>query len=197
MRHNRTCISCDLPITKQSKTGRCRLCALALSNRSPEFQRRRRDAIVRRLSDPVERQRAARQLYTNHMKAREDPEVDRRLRDNMARVRINMSDPEMRARFVEGTPARIKKRVETIFAWCPPDLRDEYRRLRKKGRLKAAEAKRIILDLDAYRNREMTPFERALERVRNGAGIVNVRPIRRPDPAFTLGGVSSIDGATG
>lgn len=110
----------------------------------------------------------------------------------MLRIRLDWTDPEVRARFKAGTPARIQKRIDTIFAWCPDDLRDEYRRLRKKGKLSAAEAKRVILDLDAYRNREMTPFERAMERVRQGAGIVTVRPIPRAEYQFTLGGVSSL-----
>lgn len=39
----------------------------------------------------------------------------------------------------------------------------------------------------------LTPFERAMERVRQGAGIIEVRPInRRVEPSYTLGGVSSI-----
>lgn len=187
------CRDCSSPISKQSKTGRCRKCALAVSNADPEFQRRRRTAIIRRFDDPLERARAARQLYENHMTAREDPEVDRRVRENMRRCRINMDDPEQRARFIAGTPDRIRKRIETVFAWCPPDLRDEYRRLRKKGRLKAPEAKQMILDMHACRTRELTPFERQLERIRQGAGIVIVRPIsRRVEPPYTLGGVSSL-----
>lgn len=39
----------------------------------------------------------------------------------------------------------------------------------------------------------MTAFERAMERVRQGAGISIVRPIpRRTEPMFTLGGVSEL-----
>lgn len=38
----------------------------------------------------------------------------------------------------------------------------------------------------------LTPFERAMERVRNGASISIVRPIPRSEYQFTLGGVSSI-----
>lgn len=40
-------------------------------------------------------------------------------------------------------------------------------------------------------------FERQLELVRQGANIIEVRPIRRAEPMFTLGGVSSMDGAAG
>lgn len=39
---------------------------------------------------------------------------------------------------------------------------------------------------------ELTAFERAMERVKAGARIVEIRPIRRPDPPFTLGGVSEL-----
>lgn len=187
-----SCKSCGGPVSTQSKTGNCRVCALAVSNASADFQSRRRAGINRRFEDPEQRAVAARQLYENHMAARRDPEVDERLRENMRRNRWNPCDPEVRAKFLAGTPARIQKRIETIFAWCPADLRDEYRRLRSKGRMSAAEAKEIILRQDAWRNREMTPFERAMERVRQGAGISIVHPIRRPDPQFTLGGVSSL-----
>ena len=37
----------------------------------------------------------------------------------------------------------------------------------------------------------MTPFERQLMRVREGAKLVTVQSIRSADPAFTLGGVSA------
>ncbi len=36
----------------------------------------------------------------------------------------------------------------------------------------------------------LTAFERAMERVKAGAGIVEIRPISRADPTMTLGGVS-------
>ncbi len=62
---------------------------------------------------------------------------------------------------------------------------------------KAAKAKEIMRAKIEAARAQMTPFERAMERIRNGANIIEVRPIRRPDPTYTLGGVSSIDGATG
>lgn len=69
------------------------------------------------------------------------------------------------------------------LAWCPPGRLNEYRSFAKA--LGAAEARRII-------EADMTPFERQLARVRGGAKLVEVRPLRRlAEPSVTLGGVPS------
>lgn len=69
------------------------------------------------------------------------------------------------------------------LAWCPPDRLGEYRSFCKS--VGAAEARRII-------EADMTPFERQLARVRTGAKLIEVRPLRRlSEPTVTLGGVPS------
>lgn len=59
-----------------------------------------------------------------------------------------------------------RSRTETLLAWCPRELRDEYRRLLRK-RVKAAEAKEMILaqhekDMAAFRRRLMEEQQRKL-----------------------------------
>ena len=80
--------------------------------------------------------------------------------------------------------------------------------LELQNRLAYAEADnaRFVAALNRVRREDVSQaaqdapssFERQLERVRMGAGIVEVRPIsKRTDPTFTLGGVSSMDGTAG
>ena len=90
----------------------------------------------------------------------------------------------------------------TRMAWCPPELRDEYRDLVRRQRLPAAEA-RAIIEGQAARNAEraakaeadrlasMTLLERQLERVAKGARVIEVHPLRKTGPELTLGGVSA------
>jgi len=77
--------------------------------------------------------------------------------------------------------------------WCPPDLIDDARALMKC--VSMAEARRIIeADLAARerkRRAAMTPFERQMDAIRRGVGLVGkVDTSRAYD--VTLGGVSSI-----
>lgn len=84
--------------------------------------------------------------------------------------------------------------------WLPVGRMQEYRNLAFDHGLD--EAKRIILgrietersEAAAARRAEAArpkTFAEQLERVRNGAALVNVIRLRRPDPAMTLGGVAT------
>lgn len=111
-------------------------------------------------------------------------------------------------------PRRDAKRTEGKKAlrkieWLPPEKRRQYRKLTHQ--LGAEEAKRFILGKSVLAApaaiapppgpdqlpRAVPPFRRALSfeeqlaRVAAGAGLVEVIPLRRPDPAGTLGGVAS------
>lgn len=75
--------------------------------------------------------------------------------------------------------------------WCPAELRGEYRKMCKL--MPGAEAKRIILDDLAAKERAriaaLSPFERQMDAVRRGVGLVQkFEPVRSYDR--TLGGVS-------
>lgn len=70
---------------------------------------------------------------------------------------------------------------------------------RNRRAIAAGANDRFLLALDrvgkhhdlTFTDEGITPFERAMERVRNGASISIVRPIPRSEYQFTLGGVSS------
>lgn len=112
-----------------------------------------------------------------------------------------LSDPDKRAAHAAASASRLAAWRETPegraaqkrtaraanrasarrTAWLPDDRREEHWRLRKA--FGAAESKRMILA-------SMTPFERKLARVREGAQLVAAFAPRRADPVFTLGGVA-------
>lgn len=71
--------------------------------------------------------------------------------------------PEGKAR----SGALMKRHLAAKLAWCPEELRAEYRRLLKTYSAKVARQK-----IEA----KMTPFERQLSRVRGGARI-EARPV--------------------
>lgn len=136
-----------------------------------------------------------------------DPAVKARRAKTISatRRRKEANDPEFRAKSAahgkwlsqnfngnDSISAEERKRIgrkltERYLGWCPPDLRDDYRRLVRNMRYTAAEARTMI---EEYMEKRMTPFERAMERVRRGAGIFTVPDLRAPAPAYTLGGVS-------
>lgn len=89
-------------------------------------------------------------------------------------------------------PRRQKTRV-LLKDWCPPERMIEARRLLKSFRM--LEVRRIIETEIAAVERErvaaLSPFERQMEAVRRGVGLVQkFEPVRSYDR--TLGGVSSI-----
>ncbi len=112
---------------------------------------------------------------------------------NMARKSLAARTPESAEKQRRSHRATLDAKHEQRMAWCPIDRRDEYLKLRRQN--PAAEAKRIIMDdLAASERRRlaaMTPFERQMEKVRNGARLVEKFTPRMADHAFTLGGVAS------
>ncbi len=62
-----------------------------------------------------------------------------------------------------------------MLGWCPPERRAEYRHLTRDKRIKAADARRIILDTIAAeraRAENLSPFERQERALRKGAKII-------------------------
>lgn len=165
------CLDCAGPVSRQSRTSRCRACALAVLNASPAFAASRTAGIRRRYEDPVFRARKARAIHARHMAARRNPETAERLNRNIWIARQRLTDPDVRAKFLAGRAAAGRKRSATVLKWCPPDRIEEYRSLTRSKRMKAAEARRMIEET-------MTPFERQLTRVRNGAGITDYARLR-------------------
>jgi len=179
-----TCSDCDAPITVQSKTGRCRPCAMARMGETYTTERRRA-AIQKRLSDPIQMKRQQQQIVQAGAEARKDPAFMARLseigRENMKAA----FTPEARAKWRASRPRANRKRSDTMLAWCPPRLRDEYRKLLKRGNMRAATARAAI-------EVKITPFDRQLMKVRAGAGIIERRPIPTRQYDCTLGGGSPL-----
>jgi hypothetical protein len=184
-----TCRDCSAPITRQSKTGRCRACAFAVTTAAPEFEAKRVAGIRALHLDPTFRARKARAIHAAHMAARLDPEKRARLNRNIFVARARLSDPDVRARMLAARPAAGRKRTATVMSWCPSARWGEYRRLVRSKRLLAAEARRVIEDT-------LSPLERQLVAIQQGA-----RLIARPDLSdkrgydFTLAGASPLGGA--
>lgn len=162
----RGCSDCSAPISRGNKTGRCNPCALRHRNADPAFQARRIAAIRKAYREPVKRAAAAKRIYAHHQAARRDPAMREKLNRNIWVARERLSDPDVLAK-MEGRRAQAgRNRTETCLAWCPADRRDEYRYLVRSKRLPAADAKARILA-------SLTPFERQMQAVRNGAGLVS------------------------
>jgi len=184
-----TCLDCPNPITVQSKTGRCRTCAIRVVNSDPI-------AIARRASANRQKAKANGHIYGKRLleakrEAMKDPEKRARIVAAQYQNSKAMWTPEARRKWFASRKASQVKRVNTMLAWCPPKWRDEYRRLLNRGKWRANTARKAIEDRIAAERARMTPFERQMEAVRNGAGIsIKPRIVREYD--FTLGGVSPL-----
>lgn len=180
-----SCLGCGGPVSKQSRTGRCRVCALAAMNADPVTRERKARANRRKAQDPVFRAKLKARIAQAGRDARSDAEFLEIIRECGRRNIAAAFTPEARAKWHAGRKEAGKKRTATCMAWCPADRIAEYRNLTRIKKIPAAEAKRMILATP-------TPFQAMLNRVRDGAGIITVKPIRRPEPTFTLGGVSEL-----
>lgn len=186
-----TCSDCPSPISRQSTTGRCRRCALAVTQSTQQWRDRQRAGAKARLKDPTFRAAQVRRLRAANDRAWNDPDKRASMLAMLAANRARSFTPEARANWLAGRPEAARKRSETVMGWCPPEYREQYRELRYKGkRLKAAEARRVIEEKIAADRALMTPFERQLAKVRAGANIIEIRPARAPDPAYSLTGSS-------
>lgn len=223
----RVCISCPSTIGASNRSGRCRACARAWLNANPAAAEARRAGLKRHYADPANV--AAAQARAIEM-GRNLPEAEReRRRERGRQLGATMLRAAAQAITRETRIENGRKRSDTVLAWCPPAWRAKYRDLKKRGR-RAADAKRIILDLIAGRpgpilyaqqrtklawcppsrrdeyckvakslgaaearrviEADLTPFERQLARAAAGARLIEVRPLRKIDHAFTLGGVA-------
>lgn len=142
----RPCSQCGSLIRPRNTTGLCHRCNIARSNADPEFNRRKGEGLRRRM--------------------REDPEYAERLRKSGRRMGLKASlDPELRERRVIfgkwlyrnvlSRPDVVAKRDEALkhigpamrrakLPWLPDEYRDEYRKLIRNRKLKAAEARAVI-----------------------------------------------------
>jgi hypothetical protein len=151
------CLDCSTPITVQSKTGRCRGCANRWNAKQPDFQRRRSEGILRGFLEHPERKDAYRAQLAAAAKL---PHAVERRRENAKAMRLwEIGLPLVGAK---GSPSRMragKRRVETLMAWCPPQLRADYRQLVYSKKLRAREARQVI---EQHHETEMVRWRREI-----------------------------------
>jgi hypothetical protein len=200
-----TCSACPSPIGPKNRSGLCRSCVARRMTQDPEINARRAVSHLAACRSPEWRQRSSKRLkafFEGNETARQERR-ERGIRD------YHKTIGSEKARSANQVPEVVARRSnaarETRLGWCPVEYRQDYLDLLRKKHIKAIDAKRMILaEIAAKKVPEapalpmLTSFERAMELVRNGADIIEVRPFnRRADPTYTLGGVSCIDGATG
>lgn len=165
---SRICLDCPATISAAS-SGRCRSCGRKALYADPAARQKMSEAKKQSLKDPAKR--------AVHAAA-----ASKRLAEWHASTDRDWS-------------AWHKARHAERFAWLPQERRADYQRLRKMRGVGAEKAKAMILEemaRDERRRRAaLSPFERQMEALNRGVGLVEKVTLRRPDYAFTLGGVSS------
>lgn len=141
----RTCLDCPTEITARNKSGRCRPCSTKRNNTDPEIVARRNDAIRRRFADPAIRAEHARRVAEWNRNLPDSVRQSRRAHGLKKAAKLKAAAAAITA---ETRAENGRKRSDTTLAWCPPEWRDRYREIKIRGK-RAAEAKRIVLDLIA------------------------------------------------
>lgn len=150
----RLCTGCSGPITKKAKTGFCKACWSKKSNTDPVLIAKRRETRNRTLkADPTLRKRISEALKAA---CQRPEEIERR-----------RNAPHLKELWRKGlagiTPEVLARRGQTIsaarMAWCPVELRDEYKRLMRVYNYRAGEARAMIL---AQHERNMAEFRRSI-----------------------------------
>lgn len=141
----RTCTECGGRLSRRNTTGQCKRCRPAIMARDPEIHRRQIEGIRRKLADPEYRAEHIARCIRNGRSL--TPEQRDRKREH-GRRRAPLLIEAARHITPEQRAENGRKRTETVLAWCPPEWRDRYRDLKKRGRT-AAQAKAVVLDLIA------------------------------------------------
>lgn len=179
----------DCGKTIRAESTRCRAHANAFRNRQAEMREVSRQQMLRKQAEGINRNYAG---MAASLRARYADPAEREKQRQRGLLGVAKLTPEAIARRGAASGASRRQLREDRLAWCPADRRAELHKLcRRNG---VAEGERIMReDLAAIERRRlaaMTPHERQMERVRNGAQLVDKFVPRRADPTFTLGGVA-------
>lgn len=186
---SRVCSNCSSPITWQSKSGLCRPCSCRRMVSDPEINARRLASLTTSARTPEIRARISAGVKA-YCARPEEIERRRALGRKNWHLTIGSENGRNGAANLEVIARRGAKLSETLMGWCPPEYRAEYRELFKRNHNMTKErARKIILDRIEAKKAAMSPFERQMEALRNGARLVEKPILRRPDYAYTLGGV--------
>jgi len=161
---------CGKVLGKRNKSGVCRSCVARRVNADPSHRAKRIAGTIAMHKTP-ERRRLNQQLARQAGTYWSTPEGRQRRRE-MGKARYaNLDTPEMREKCRIARAEATRLRYAREFAWLPVERREEYNALVRSKRLKAAEAKQIIL---ASLAKEAVPetFEEKLARVQSGQAQV-------------------------
>jgi hypothetical protein len=187
------CSDCNAPITRQSKTGRCRNCARAVSMANPEIQAKRLQRLSERLRDPQVRAKVSRALVEAHReRMATDPAYVERRREEGRRLAATRLGHAAQPKGSQINRIKGQKLSDRRLGWCPREYRAFYQKMRRQRGKGADVAKRLTLEKIAADRAKMTPFERQMAALKRGASLVsNVIPDRR-EYDFSLGGASPL-----
>lgn len=140
----RVCTDCPAPISRSSR-GRCRPCSAAALNADVGLKDRRAAGLRAYYDEGGGREAAAKRIRAYNLNL-DEAARERRREHGRRQYREYLNAPATRA-LSGGAEARqqaVATRLATLYAWCPLELRDEYRRLIRTKRMSAAEARRVI-----------------------------------------------------
>lgn len=160
---------CEAALGPKNKSGLCRSCRLAACRADPVIEAKRREATLAANRDPMNRAKRSETMRGIPMAI----PMEVRIATGKAAYRRNLNTPEARAKNKEAVAKANKARAEARLFWCDPKYRADYRRMVQRQNVKAADAKRMILELmEADRRRVASappvPFAEKLAKVEAG-----------------------------
>lgn len=167
------CADCGKAITAKTKTGRCRSCKNHFLNSQPAFVAARAEGIRKKWSEDKAFAAKMRLIFSATGRANgTDPKRRAKLAE-LGKCKIaQLHSPESRAKAKAKSKQTGRKISEHYMGWCPPEYRDEYRRLTISKNLRANEARAIILAQIKADKARLSPFERQRLALEKGAQLV-------------------------
>lgn len=144
--------ACGTQVARRNTSGRCKSCTLVWLNTDPEAKAKRVQGLHRMMALRPEWADKIRALgrapkSAEHREAARRSAKERRLWEYGLPA---SQTPEANAKRGRGI-------TERMLGWCPPELRDDYRKLVRNYGYKAAEARELILE---RHEAEMARFRR-------------------------------------
>lgn len=170
---NAQCRQCGGAVSKQAKTGICRKCFVKapfdiLRAHNPDFERKRIEAMrIAYKANPEWQEK----IRAHCKKLSALPHI-RAARSEKAKAQRlhDLGFPGTQTE--EAKRKMVRTRADRTLGWCPAHLRDEYRRLKVRHKMLAADAKAIILE----------QHEAELRRLRAKMGVTG--PIEVPEVRY-------------
>lgn len=140
----RTCSDCSKPIGKANKSGRCRACAVAFINSSPEIAARRVTSIRKAYQDPALRRLVGenkRKDWAAHPEWRKELSARAKALQPFKSPKCiaARADPEVQARAAEAI-----SRTRLTMVGIPLEYREMYLRLMRNPAIKAERAQEMV-----------------------------------------------------